>query len=201
MSDNKIINCAKLGSIDGVLALIHDQADVNVQDEHGWTPLNWAAGTGDARMVKLLLEKGADCSLQGRDNRRAWMIARAAGHRDVADLLMEAEKTRGIWKDPYADVPYCKAFRLEALRAFPHWTETEANRSEEARDEVPGNGQTQTISNARAGDTIVYLHENYVVTSLMWKDEDILFDQITPEWIQFCRETLEFQLPMDQFMS
>ena len=202
MPDNKLIETAKKDNMDAMLAVLRDQPDVNVQDEYGWTSLNWAAGRGDAGMVKLLLEKGADCTLKGRDNRSAWMIARAAGHRNVADLLMEAEKRQNIWKDPCADVPYCRAYRLEALRAFPQWIEVgAASQLAGVADDRHGNDQARATMNELGGDSIVYVHEDYVVTALMWKHEDVHFDKVTPEWISFCRETLKFQLPSDPWLS
>jgi hypothetical protein len=201
VSETKLIETAKKGSADEMKLLLHDQPAVNVQDEHGWTPLNWAAGRGDATMVKLLLEKGADCALKGKDNRSAWMIATAAGHRDVANLLMEAEKERAIWKDPWADTPYCKAYRLEDLRAFPHWTEQKIVKQVEAgADETQGSHPAPT-TNELTGNAIVYLQKNYVVTALMWQDEHILFDNVTPEWISFCREKLKFQVPADSWQN
>lgn len=38
-----------------------------------------------------------------------------------------------------------------------------------------------------------YLHENFVVTRDIFVDENIVFDAITPEWIEFCRESLRFR--------
>ncbi|KLJ11012.1 hypothetical protein EMPG_13701 [Blastomyces silverae] len=36
------------------------KCDVNTRDQHGWTPLTWAARSSDEGMVYLLLENGAD---------------------------------------------------------------------------------------------------------------------------------------------
>jgi hypothetical protein len=33
----------------------------------------------------------------------------------------------------------------------------------------------------QTGDSIVYLQENYVVTDGIFKDENVLFDDVTPE--------------------
>lgn len=31
----------------------------------------------------------------------------------------------------------------------------------------------------------------------MWHDEDVVFDQVTPEWKDFCEHMLEFAVPDD----
>ena len=100
MTDTSLIEAVKTGDMQAIEGLIRTGADVHERDEHGWTPLNWAAGKGDARAVALLLERGADVTLTGRDGRTALMIAKAAERRETAALLTEAEKQRGVWRDP-----------------------------------------------------------------------------------------------------
>jgi hypothetical protein len=43
----------------------------------------------------------------------------------------------------------------------------------------------------------LFLQENLVVTTGAYLDEGIVFDVITPEWEQFCREELKFSIPAD----
>ena len=40
--------------------LIAKGADVNAEDEDGWTPLHGAAGKGHKEIAELLIDKGAD---------------------------------------------------------------------------------------------------------------------------------------------
>ncbi|UKP00587.1 hypothetical protein [Nostoc sp. UHCC 0870] len=70
---------------------------------------------------------------------------------------------------------YCKAYLLEQLRQYPKWQETTENQLTE--------------------ESVLYLQENYVVTTGIYVDENIIFNNITPEWQQFCHQTLKFSLP------
>ncbi|NMG11729.1 hypothetical protein DP117_34725, partial [Brasilonema sp. UFV-L1] len=45
-------------------------------------------------------------------------------------------------------------------------------------------------------DDFLYLQENYVVTDGIFKDENIIFDNVTPEWKEFCDKTLAFEIPV-----
>jgi uncharacterized protein len=158
-----------------VKKLILEGANINEQDEQGWTALHWAAGSGDIAMIRLLLEHHGDMSAKGRDNRTACMVARAAGRSEVVEFLMQAEKAAGVWKDPRENRPYCKGFYLKDLCGFSQWP----------RETVP------------ADEAIVYLHQDLTVTRSVWPGEDVIFSNVTPEWVQYCRSRLNFSVPPD----
>lgn len=82
---------------------------------------------------------------------------------------------------------YCKAYLAEQLRQFEQWTENAAVRQNSSGD-VP---EQQSFDN----NDVLYLQENYVVTSGIFKDEQIVFDHVTPEWQQFCQTVLQFEVP------
>lgn len=197
MSDElQLIAAGKEGDVDKARELLDQGADIHQQDEQGWTPLNWAAGRGDAAMVRFLLERGADVTVTGRDNRTPLMIAKAAGRKEVALILTEAEKEKGVWEDPRETRPYCKAFYLRDLRQFSGWREKD----------VLANGAPGPAASAGEGDekertltdeSIVYVHQDFTVTRSMWHGEDVVFDDVTPEWRRFCEEELEFAIPED----
>ena len=87
---------------------------------------------------------------------------------------------------------YCKAYYLEPLRAFNDWSE----KAENARRETKiVDGKEVKVARELADDATVYLQENYVVTDGIFKDENILFDHVTPEWISYCQGKLEFEIP------
>ena len=86
---------------------------------------------------------------------------------------------------------YCKAYPLYKLRQFPDWRE----RTQEARTirrEVDG----EIVEEAREltdGD-YVYVHRNFTVTDGIFIDENIIFNDVTPEWIEFCRTVLGMEI-------
>jgi uncharacterized protein len=163
-----LIEAAKAADIPAIEQLLMAGADVNVCDEHGWTALHWSAGKGDAAVVKLLLERGANVAAKGRDNRTALLVARAARRSEAVELLVEAFKKLGARPEGYEPQPYCKAMYLRELRRYPGWSESASQ------------------GHALNDDSIVYLHQDFTVTRSMWHNEQVLFDKITPEWKTFC---------------
>ena len=79
---------------------------------------------------------------------------------------------------------YCKAYMIPSFRAFSGWTEL----SENARNE---SGSPRQLTE---GD-FLYLQENFTVTDGVFLDENVIFDKITPEWIDFCKNILKFDTP------
>lgn len=187
MSEQKVIEAVRNGDRETLEKLLSEGADVNEQDEQGWTPLNWAAGKGDAETVELLLEKGADITLTGRDNRTPLMIAKAASRKDVAEILTAAEKEKGVWEDPRKTRPYCKAYYLKDLRGFDSWSESRINWKEEEPKE----------GGELSDEDIVYIHQDFTVTKSMWHDESVIYNEVTPAWQEYCEKKLEFAIPED----
>lgn len=198
MSETKVIEAAKNEDRETLEKLLADGADVNEQDEHGWTPLNWAAGAGDVETVELLLEKGADVTQTGRDNRTPLMIAKAADRKEVAEILTKKEQELGVWEDPRETQPYCKAYYLKDLRQYDHWsdiaTEPTGTSDEEGEAEE---GEEEAQAQGAQDDDIVYVHQDFTVTESMWHGEDVIVDEVTPEWKEFCETKLEFAIPED----
>jgi hypothetical protein len=179
VNDLKLIPAVKNGDLQALRQLLDGGANVGECDEHGWTPLAWAAGRGDVESVTALLAAGADVAATGRDNRTPLMIAKAAGRDEVFGVLVEAERRAGVWKDPLESVQYCKAFLAKELRAFPQY----AN----------GTGPLAELGD----DDIVYLHQDYTVTRSMWHGEDVLIDNNSTAWKSFCVDSLTFRVPDD----
>jgi len=88
---------------------------------------------------------------------------------------------------------YCKAYSIKKLRDFSGWTE----RAENARQEKQkgADGREIEVTRTLTADDYLYVQENYVVTDGIFKEENIIFDQVTPEWITYCQATLKFELP------
>ncbi|QBD77244.1 hypothetical protein EPA93_15075 [Ktedonosporobacter rubrisoli] len=78
---------------------------------------------------------------------------------------------------------YCKAYYLKDLRQFAGWKELCKPHEEEMRDE-----------------TIVYLWDDFtVVSSPVAEGQGALWDQVTPQWREFCQSVLHFELPEDLY--
>lgn len=88
---------------------------------------------------------------------------------------------------------YCKAYLAEQFRAYPGWSENKAN---VRKDKKEVDGKEIEVDRELTDDSILYLQENYVVTDGIFIDENIIFDQVTDEWKQFCHETLQFEIPV-----
>jgi hypothetical protein len=87
---------------------------------------------------------------------------------------------------------YCKAYLLGDLRAYPAWIE----KTENAR-KTDENGKTLFHPRVLTDDSIVYVQENYTVTDDIYMDENVIFDDVTPEWLNYCTQVLRFIVPED----
>ena len=82
---------------------------------------------------------------------------------------------------------YCRAYPLSQLRKFPGWVE----RTDEARrirKEI--DGEIVELVRTLTDDDYVYLQLDYTVTDGIFVNENVIFNEITPEWIEFCRSVL-----------
>jgi ankyrin repeat protein len=76
--------------------LIKSGADVSAAGKDGGTALMLAATSGDAEIVKELLSAGANVAGRYTSNgETALVLAKRAGHDDIAQLLAAAERA---WK-------------------------------------------------------------------------------------------------------
>jgi hypothetical protein len=90
---------------------------------------------------------------------------------------------------------FCKAYPLNQLRQFAKWKEN-AQSARKIWKEI--DGETQEVERELAGTDYLYLQENFTVTDGIFVDEYVIFNDVTPEWIDFCQNTLDFQNPAEQ---
>jgi hypothetical protein len=88
---------------------------------------------------------------------------------------------------------YCKAYLIKALRQFEQWSENSENIRKE-KQQI--DGKEVEVKRVLTDDDFLYLQENYVVTDGIFKDDNIIFDNVTPEWKEFCQKTLGFEIPV-----
>jgi hypothetical protein len=80
---------------------------------------------------------------------------------------------------------YCKAYLARELRQFHGWSEQvpplaiPAEKTESMEDEIE----------------YFFLHDNFIVTAGVYCDENVVFDQVTPDWKEFCKTILNFDSP------
>jgi hypothetical protein len=80
---------------------------------------------------------------------------------------------------------YCKAYPITKLRKFNGW-------SENAEERQAGGNEASPIR-LLADEDFLYLQETFVVTDGIFLDENIIFDNVTPEWVEFCKHELHFK--------
>ena len=87
---------------------------------------------------------------------------------------------------------YSKAYPLKLFRQFPKWTENLEN-SRKTRKEI--DGEIVEVAKELDDAEYLYLQENFTVTDSIFLDENIIFSDVTPAWIEFCRNVLRVPFP------
>lgn len=89
---------------------------------------------------------------------------------------------------------YCKAYLAKQLREFPGWKEDTTDLRPDTQEV---DGEEVEMPRSEIGDEdILYVQEDFVVTDGIFKDENVVFSEVTDEWKTFCREKLEFEVPV-----
>ena len=88
---------------------------------------------------------------------------------------------------------YCKAHHVSCFRKFARWKETTNDLRGETKY-VDGKELLEPRTSLEGHD-ILYLQENYVVTDGIFKDEHIIYEEITDDWKEFCSKELGFEIP------
>lgn len=194
--DSALLSAVLEGSADDVRTALAAGADPDRTDANGWSPLIWAAGAGSINKVSLLLDAGANPLLMGDGERTAYLVAVAAGRREVAELLAAAEAERGGDQNRcssrrHETRPYCRAFQSRELRRFPGWREAPLACAEPRPSHIDDD-----LLRPIADDDVLFLHRDLHVTRSVFADELVVFGGTAPGWAEFCAEVLRFR-PMD----
>ncbi len=88
---------------------------------------------------------------------------------------------------------YCKAYLASSMRAYPGWKEKQEALRQPETSVAGGKGPEKRMR--LNDDDIVYLQENYFVTDDVFKNQNIIFDDVTEAWRQFCTVKLNFKVP------
>jgi hypothetical protein len=89
--ETQLHHCARKGLTTSVKRLLSIRnINVNVKDdEYGATPLHYAAANGHVKIVRLLLQNGAEVNAKDRRDRTPLHYAAIHGHIDILHLLVE----------------------------------------------------------------------------------------------------------------
>ena len=195
--NQELIEAVQKEDLSAIKQLLAAGVDLRSADEGGWTALNWAAGKGNLEIVQCLVHAGSDLFNVGKDNRTPYKIAICASHGTVARFLANMEEQRGgdlkkISSREWQNRPYCKAYQLRLLEAFSGWNPRKNVQVEDVREDGTL-GEKRLI----ASEDVVFIHEDFTVTTLIWRDEDIIFDEVSDAWKDFCFKELGFCIPTD----
>lgn len=90
---------------------------------------------------------------------------------------------------------YCKSFPLQRFREFPGWTENLRN-ARRIRQVI--DGQKVEVARELSDADYLYLQENFTVTDSIFIDENVIFDTVTDDWVDFCVNVLGVKFPTDE---
>ncbi len=84
---------------------------------------------------------------------------------------------------------FCKAYPLQKFREFPGWKE-DAHNARKVWKEI--DGETREVERELKETDYFYLQDNFTVTDGIFMGENVIFSDVTPEWMEFCRTALAF---------
>jgi ankyrin repeat protein len=99
---------ACVGDLARVESFVEEGAGVDAKDELGWTPLYWAASTGQEEVAKFLIANGANVNVGANNNRTSLHQAAQAGWQKLAELFI-SEGAEVDVKDKRGDTPLYRA--------------------------------------------------------------------------------------------
>lgn len=84
----KLIEAVQSGDMKQLMSLLNKGVDPNLREDHGWTPLHWAAQEGNDRVVKSLIRAGAIVDALDNQGFSALILAIGEGHAGTVCLLI-----------------------------------------------------------------------------------------------------------------
>lgn len=89
--DGYFLEAVKQGDIKDAEKLLEQGADVNAQDEDGWTALMFSAKSQNVEMAQMLMDNGADNEIRNKEGNKAIWIAQTG---PVGKVIWDSLKKR-----------------------------------------------------------------------------------------------------------
>ncbi|OWK06780.1 ASZ1, partial [Cervus elaphus hippelaphus] len=116
-----IMYAARDGRPQVAALLVARGADVNAQDENGYTALTWAARQGHKNVVLKLLELGANKMIQTKDGKTPSEIAKRNKHLEIFNLLsLTLNSLEGKFHQITKEESICKLLRTDSDKEKDH---------------------------------------------------------------------------------
>jgi len=91
---NHFNDLVKMGSIREVIRYIRDEYDVNLFDVNGLTAIHHAANIGNLRMIKLLIQHGANYTARSLNGNTVLMRAVMKGNLKIFEYIADLYESR-----------------------------------------------------------------------------------------------------------
>jgi len=85
----QLMSAANSSDLERMTDLISRGADINAEDDYGWTPLRYAVRRKDPMIASELIRMGADVNKASRSGRTPLMSAVANGNSNIVQILVE----------------------------------------------------------------------------------------------------------------
>ena len=101
-----------------MVLLLKEKADLNIQDNNGWTALMVASYNGYHQVVELLLKEKADPNIQHNNGGTALMAASENDHQQVVDRKTQGGKLVNDNEKGYCNVGSKKSLSMQLKQSF-----------------------------------------------------------------------------------
>jgi ankyrin repeat protein len=82
-----------------------------------WTPFHWRRFKGHVEVVRMILERGADPTVQDKDGRTPFHLASLEGHVEVVRMILERGADPTV-QDKDGRTPFHLASRGDMWKSF-----------------------------------------------------------------------------------
>ena len=98
--ERTLIKASRNQNVVLVQSILKIGADVNVQDENGFTPLHIASENGNVTLVDLLLKFGADVNIRNSKNETPIYFAVISRHLEIVEKLLANDADLNVQGEP-----------------------------------------------------------------------------------------------------